>query len=71
MLGAGNAAVDVARILAQHADDLLDTDTTDNVHRGLAAKRITDVHVFARRGIAQAKFTPWNCGNSASSPEWW
>ncbi|GAA3982577.1 FAD-dependent oxidoreductase [Thermobifida alba] len=58
VLGAGNVAVDVARILAKHADDLLDTDITDNVHRDLAAKRITDVHVFARRGIAQAKFTP-------------
>ncbi|UOE21854.1 FAD-dependent oxidoreductase [Thermobifida halotolerans] len=58
VLGAGNVAVDVARILAKDADDLLTTDVTDNVHRDLAAKRITDVHVFARRGIAQAKFTP-------------
>ena len=58
VIGAGNVAVDVARILAKDADDLLSTDITDNVHRGLAAKRITDVHVFARRGIAQGKFTP-------------
>ncbi|MFB9803025.1 FAD-dependent oxidoreductase [Streptomonospora salina] len=58
VIGAGNVAVDVARMLAKDADDLLGTDITDNVHRSLAAKHITDVHVFARRGIAQAKFTP-------------
>ena len=58
VIGAGNVAVDVARILAKDADDLLDTDITDNVYEGLRAKRITDVHVFARRGIAQCKATP-------------
>ncbi|MDT0303918.1 FAD-dependent oxidoreductase [Streptomonospora wellingtoniae] len=58
VIGAGNVAVDVARILAKDAEDLLDTDITDNVHSALAAKDATDVHVFARRGIAQAKFTP-------------
>ncbi|MFW6641266.1 FAD-dependent oxidoreductase [Nocardiopsis algeriensis] len=58
VIGAGNVAVDVARILAKNADDLLETDITDNVHEGLRAKRITDVHVFARRGIAQCKATP-------------
>jgi ferredoxin--NADP+ reductase len=58
VIGAGNVAVDVARILAKDADDLLSTDITDNVHQGLRAKGVTDVHVFARRGIAQGKFTP-------------
>ncbi|MEU3018168.1 FAD-dependent oxidoreductase [Nocardiopsis sp. NPDC007018] len=58
VIGAGNVAVDVARILAKDADDLLSTDITDNVYEGLRAKRITDVHVFARRGIAQCKATP-------------
>ncbi|WP_106581471.1 FAD-dependent oxidoreductase [Murinocardiopsis flavida] len=58
VIGAGNVAVDVARILAKDAGDLLSTDITDNVHRDLAAKDVTDVHVFARRGIAHAKFTP-------------
>lgn len=58
VIGAGNVAVDVARMLAKDADDLLGTDVTDNVHSSLAAKQVTDVHVFARRGIAQAKFTP-------------
>ncbi|OLT29616.1 pyridine nucleotide-disulfide oxidoreductase [Nocardiopsis sp. CNR-923] len=58
VIGAGNVAVDVARILAKSADDLLDTDITDNVYEGLRAKQVTDVHVFARRGIAQCKATP-------------
>ncbi|WP_461003719.1 FAD-dependent oxidoreductase [Streptomonospora sediminis] len=58
VVGAGNVAVDVARILAKDADDLLDTDIPDDVHQRLAGKQVTDVHVFARRGIAQAKFTP-------------
>ncbi|MDE3724971.1 FAD-dependent oxidoreductase [Nocardiopsis sp. N85] len=58
VIGAGNVAVDVARILAKNADDLLETDITDNVYEGLRAKRVTDVHVFARRGIAQCKATP-------------
>lgn len=58
VIGAGNVAVDVARILAKDAEDLLETDITDNVHESLRAKQITDVHVFARRGIAQCKATP-------------
>jgi len=58
VIGAGNVALDVARILAKAADDMLSTEIPDNVYRGLAVNRATDVHVFARRGIAQAKFTP-------------
>ncbi|GAB2451862.1 FAD-dependent oxidoreductase [Xylanimonas ulmi] len=58
VLGAGNVALDVARILAKHADDLLPTDIPANVYEGLKASPITDVHVFARRGPAQVKFSP-------------
>ncbi|WP_432547317.1 FAD-dependent oxidoreductase [Kineococcus sp. SYSU DK004] len=58
VLGAGNVALDVARMLAKHADDLLTTEIPDNVHAGLKASKVTDVHVFARRGPAQAKFSP-------------
>ncbi|PRW65126.1 FAD-dependent oxidoreductase [Actinopolyspora mortivallis] len=58
ILGAGNVALDVARVLAKQADDLLDTEIPDNVHRALSASSVTDVHVFARRGPAQTKFTP-------------
>ena len=58
VVGNGNVALDVARILAKHAEDLLPTEIPDNVHAGLAASKITDVHVFGRRGPAQVKFTP-------------
>ena len=58
VIGAGNVAVDVARILAKTAEELLETEIPDNVHRHLAASPVTDVHVFSRRGPAQVKFTP-------------
>jgi ferredoxin--NADP+ reductase len=58
VIGNGNVALDVARMLAKHADDLLPTEIPDNVHAGLAASNVTDVHVFGRRGPAQVKFTP-------------
>jgi ferredoxin--NADP+ reductase len=58
VLGNGNVALDVARILSKHADDLLVTEIPDNVYAGLKASPVTDVHVFGRRGPAQVKFTP-------------
>jgi len=58
VIGNGNVALDVARILAKHAEDLLPTEIPANVHAGLAASAVTDVHVFGRRGPAQVKFTP-------------
>lgn len=58
VVGNGNVALDVARVLAKHADDLLPTDIPDNVYAGLKQSRVTDVHVFGRRGPAQSKFTP-------------
>jgi ferredoxin--NADP+ reductase len=58
VVGNGNVALDVARMLAKHVEDLLPTEIPQNVHDGLAASQITDVHVFGRRGPAQVKFTP-------------
>ena len=58
VLGNGNVALDVARVLAKHADDMLTTDIPANVYAGLKASPVTDVHVFGRRGPAQIKFTP-------------
>ncbi|MEV8039466.1 FAD-dependent oxidoreductase [Arthrobacter sp. NPDC080082] len=58
VIGNGNVALDVARILSKHADDLLVTEIPDNVYEGLKASPVTDVHVFGRRGPAQVKFTP-------------
>lgn len=58
VIGNGNVALDAARMLAKHADDLLVTEIPDNVYKGLKASPVTDVHVFGRRGPAQAKFSP-------------
>ncbi|HWT32519.1 MAG TPA: FAD-dependent oxidoreductase [Microbacterium sp.] len=58
VLGNGNVALDVARVLAKHPADLLTTDIPDNVHAGLAASPVEDVHVFGRRGPEDIKFTP-------------
>jgi len=58
VLGNGNVALDVSRMLAKHADDLLPTEIPDNVYEGLTASKVTDVHVFGRRGPANVKFTP-------------
>ncbi|WP_403021574.1 FAD-dependent oxidoreductase [Salinibacterium sp. GXW1014] len=58
VIGNGNVALDVARMLAKHADDLLTTEIPANVYSGLKASAVTDVHVFGRRGPAQVKFTP-------------
>jgi ferredoxin--NADP+ reductase len=68
VLGAGNVALDVARMLAKPADEQLTTEIADNVYRGLKANQATDVHVFARRGPAQIKFTPMELRELSHSP---
>jgi len=58
VLGNGNVALDVARVLSKPAEAMLSTDIPDNVYQGLQASQATDVHVFGRRGPAQVKFSP-------------
>ncbi|MES2866660.1 FAD-dependent oxidoreductase [Microbacterium profundi] len=58
VIGNGNVALDVARVLAKHAVDLRSTEVPDNVLEGLESSAVTDVHVFGRRGPADIKFTP-------------
>ncbi|MFT4136411.1 FAD-dependent oxidoreductase [Microbacterium sp.] len=58
VIGNGNVALDIARILAKHAVDLRTTEVPDNVLAGLESSAVTDVHVFGRRGPAAIKFTP-------------
>jgi ferredoxin/flavodoxin---NADP+ reductase len=57
VIGVGNVAVDVARVLARGADELRHTDVPDAALRSLAASEVTDVHVVGRRGPSQAKFS--------------
>ncbi|MEL4319647.1 FAD-dependent oxidoreductase [Leifsonia sp. YIM 134122] len=58
VIGNGNVALDVARMLAKHVEDLMPTEIPENVRAGLAASPVTDVHVFGRRGPTSVKFTP-------------
>ena len=58
VVGVGNVAMDVARILVAPPDHLATTDITDRALRYLRSSRIRDVVVLGRRGPAQAAFTP-------------
>ena len=57
VIGMGNVAVDVTRILAKHVDELRGTDIPPTVLDVLAKSEVTDIYVLGRRGPAQAKFT--------------
>ncbi|MDN4482867.1 FAD-dependent oxidoreductase [Demequina lignilytica] len=58
VLGVGNVALDVARVLSKHVPDLMPTEVPANVVEALQDSPVTDVHVFGRRGPAQVKFSP-------------
>jgi ferredoxin--NADP+ reductase len=57
VVGVGNVALDVARVLIKSAEQLSDTDMPDEVLGGLAGTRVTDVHILGRRGPAYTAFT--------------
>lgn len=58
VIGNGNVALDISRMLIKHAEDLLPTEIPDNVYQGLKANAIQDLHLFGRRGSKYVKFTP-------------
>ncbi|MEU6540684.1 FAD-dependent oxidoreductase [Streptomyces sp. NPDC047000] len=68
VLGVGNVALDVARILAKTARELLPTEIPPNVQHGLEANKAVEIHVFGRRGPAQAKFSPLELRELDHSP---
>jgi ferredoxin--NADP+ reductase len=57
VIGVGNVAVDVARILIKAPGELDATDMPQHVLEDLSSSSITDVHIVGRRGPAQASFT--------------
>ena len=57
VIGVGNVAVDVARILIRDPAELADTDVSQPVLDALMASKVREVHMIGRRGPAQAKFT--------------
>lgn len=57
VIGVGNVAVDVTRILARGVDELRPTDVPEGALKALEASRVREVHMVGRRGPGQAKFT--------------
>ncbi len=57
VIGNGNVALDVARILAQDVSHLEKTDISDAALVALREEKITEVVVLGRRGPAEAAFT--------------
>jgi ferredoxin--NADP+ reductase len=57
VIGGGNVALDVARVLARPSGDLAATDVPDMVLDRLRASRIRDIHVIVRGQPHQARFS--------------
>ena len=57
VIGVGNVAVDVTRILARGTAELSRTDIPQAALTALAASGVTDIHMVGRRGPSQARFT--------------
>lgn len=57
VIGVGNVAMDVARILAKSTAELETTDIADYALEKLQNSQVKNIHILARRGPVQAKFT--------------
>ena len=57
VVGNGNVAIDIARMLVLDPDELAPTDTADHALAALAAAQVEEVVLLGRRGPAQAAFT--------------
>ncbi|MCZ6669960.1 MAG: FAD-dependent oxidoreductase [Acidobacteria bacterium] len=58
IIGQGNVAMDVARILAKTVDELKNTDIAQYALEALAKSKVREIHLVGRRGPAQTAFTP-------------
>jgi ferredoxin/flavodoxin---NADP+ reductase len=57
VVGNGNVAIDIARMLVLDPDELAATDTADHALAALASAQVEEVVLLGRRGPAQAAFT--------------
>ena len=62
MIGNGNVALDVARMLALTPEELAPTDTTDAAIEAINGSGIREILVVGRRGPVQAAWTPVEVG---------
>jgi len=58
IIGQGNVAMDVCRILCKTVDELKTTDIAQHALDALSKSQIKEVHMIGRRGPVQAAFTP-------------
>ena len=57
VVGVGNVAVDVARILCRTPEELAKTDIAEYALEALSQSKVKEVYILGRRGPAQAAFT--------------
>ncbi|MBN1869809.1 MAG: FAD-dependent oxidoreductase [Candidatus Omnitrophica bacterium] len=57
IIGQGNVAIDVCRILCKTVEELKNTDIAQHALDALAKSNIKEIHLIGRRGPVQAKFT--------------
>ena len=57
VIGVGNVAIDVARVLVKTPGEMAETDLVDYAAAAIHDAPLTDVYMFGRRGAADAKFT--------------
>ena len=57
VIGVGNVAMDVARILARTPDELYQTDIADYALEALEDSEVEEIYILGRRGPAQAAFS--------------
>jgi ferredoxin--NADP+ reductase len=57
VIGNGNVALDIARILMKSPEELRKTDIADHALKALTASCVTQVYIIGRRGPAQSKFS--------------
>ena len=57
VIGNGNVALDVVRVLVKTPDEMAETDLADHAARAAHASPLTEVHICGRRGPIEANFT--------------
>jgi len=70
VVGQGNVAIDICRLLAKPVDALRSTDIASHALDALAASRVREIHLVGRRGPAQASFTPKELRELGGLPGW-
>ena len=70
IVGQGNVAIDVCRILAKTVDELRKTDIAEHALDALARSRLRTVTIVGRRGPAQMKFTTKELRELGTLPGW-